>query len=124
MSMHLENPGLTLSGKKKGKKKFSSSAAKHTAKSLDNNWNDLMKKYEPKTVVRKLFKTTKLSPDMSTPRKTVSVPSLVTPGGNCDKVAPTIYTGNKVLGIATMHKSNLVPIFSGEEAIAVSSMRR
>jgi hypothetical protein len=122
--MHLENPGLTLSGKKKGKKKFASADAKHKAKSLDNDWNELMRKYESKKVVRKVFKTEKLSPNMTTPRKTVSVPSLVTPGGNCNKVAPTIYTGDKVLGIATMHKSNLVPIFSGEEAVAVSSMRR
>jgi hypothetical protein len=34
------------------------------------------------------------------------------------------YTGTKVLGIGTMHKSNAVPIFSDEEAVAISSMRR
>jgi|DEB0MinimDraft_3_1074331.scaffolds.fasta_scaffold288868_2 hypothetical protein len=34
------------------------------------------------------------------------------------------YTGDKVLGIATMHKSNAVPIFSNDEAVEVSKMRR
>lgn len=38
--------------------------------------------------------------------------------------ATKVYTGEKVLGIATMHKSNAVPIFSSEEAVEVSSMRR
>lgn len=35
-----------------------------------------------------------------------------------------VYTGDKMIGIATMHKSNLVPIFQQEAAKEVSSMRR
>jgi hypothetical protein len=34
------------------------------------------------------------------------------------------YTGNKIIGIGTMHKSNAVPVFSDEEAKAISTMRR
>jgi hypothetical protein len=34
------------------------------------------------------------------------------------------YTGTKMLGIGQMAKSNAVPIFSKEEAIAVATMRR
>jgi len=34
------------------------------------------------------------------------------------------YTGDKMLGVATMHKSNLVPIFSDDNAVEVSQMRR
>ena len=34
------------------------------------------------------------------------------------------YTGDKVLGIATMHKSNAVPVFSDEQAVDVAKMRR
>lgn len=34
------------------------------------------------------------------------------------------YTGTKMIGVATMHKSNMVPIFSDEEAEAVARMRR
>ena len=34
------------------------------------------------------------------------------------------YTGTLVIGIATMHKSNAVPIISQEQAIDISRMRR
>lgn len=39
------------------------------------------------------------------------------------KPSPT-YTGTKIKGIGTMHKSNAVPIFTDEEAIDISKMRR
>jgi hypothetical protein len=35
-----------------------------------------------------------------------------------------VYTGTKVIGIGTMHKSNMVPIFSDNEAEEISKMRR
>jgi len=35
-----------------------------------------------------------------------------------------VYTGNNIVGIATMHKSNAVPVFSKEEAEDISKMRR
>lgn len=34
------------------------------------------------------------------------------------------YTGNQIIGIATMHKSSAVPIFNKEAAIDVAQMRR
>ena len=37
---------------------------------------------------------------------------------------PNTYTGDKLIGIATMHKSNSVPVFSHEDAIEISRMRR
>jgi hypothetical protein len=45
-------------------------------------------------------------------------------GGVATLQAPKIYTGTKVKGIATMHKSNAVPVFSDEEAVDISKMRR
>jgi hypothetical protein len=44
--------------------------------------------------------------------------------GGCTKKPSQVYTGSKIIGIATMHKSNMVPIFSDEEAIDVARMRR
>lgn len=35
-----------------------------------------------------------------------------------------VYTGDKMIGIAAMHKSNLVPIFQEQAAKEVSAMRR
>lgn len=34
------------------------------------------------------------------------------------------YTGDKLMGIATMHKSNMVPVFSQESAEEIAKMRR
>lgn len=34
------------------------------------------------------------------------------------------YTGDKLLGIATMHKSNSVPVFKKEDAEDIARMRR
>jgi hypothetical protein len=43
---------------------------------------------------------------------------------DCSKIEPKRYTGDYVIGISTMHKSNAVPIINSEEAKEHSSMRR
>lgn len=50
-------------------------------------------------------------------------PDIWVTGPTSSKPSPT-YTGEKVVGIGTMHKSNMVPIFSDEEAQDISKMRR
>jgi hypothetical protein len=81
-----------------------------------------------KPIVKKLHTpNTKLSGySLSAPpgRETKHYPSLDTGLGNATKAAPKVYTGTKVMGIATMHKSNAVPVFNSEEAVEISSMRR
>lgn len=37
---------------------------------------------------------------------------------------PQFYTGTKMIGIATLHKSNAVPVFSEDDAKDISKMRR
>lgn len=44
--------------------------------------------------------------------------------GNGSKKDAKVYTGDYIKGIATMHKSNAIPITNGEQAIEVSQMRR
>ena len=34
------------------------------------------------------------------------------------------YTGDKMLGVSTMHKSNAVPVFSEESIVDIARMRR
>lgn len=51
-------------------------------------------------------------------------PSRVTPGGSTAPVKTQQYTGTLIMGIATMHKSNLVPVLNGDDAVAVAKMRR
>ncbi|HEY6436658.1 MAG TPA: hypothetical protein VIY47_08710 [Ignavibacteriaceae bacterium] len=44
--------------------------------------------------------------------------------GPCSSKPSPTYTGSKIIGIGTMHKSNMVPIFSDDEAKDISKMRR
>lgn len=58
-------------------------------------------------------------------RETKHIPSLVSVGySSCAKKEDKIYTGDKLIGIGTMHKSNAVPIFNDNEAKDISTMRR
>lgn len=52
------------------------------------------------------------------------IPSLQTTGGSCAAAPRKQYTGTAMLGVATMHKSNAVPVFSESSAAEISSMRR
>lgn len=44
--------------------------------------------------------------------------------GNGAKKAANVYTGDYIMGIATMHKSNAVPVTSREQAVDSATMRR
>jgi len=100
---------------------------KPTAKQreLSNSWNDLLKKYPTKTVVRPKQQLSDVySLGKPACRETPKIPSLPFSGGACTKKDSPVYTGTKIKGIGTMHKSNAVPIFSDEEAVAIATMRR
>lgn len=51
-------------------------------------------------------------------------PSKSTPGGNGTKGDTPEYTGNKMIGLAVLHKSNTIPIFQAEDAVDIAKMRR
>jgi hypothetical protein len=57
-------------------------------------------------------------------RETKHYPSLNSGLGVAPKKEPQKYTGTLIKGIATMHKSNAIPILNKEQAIEVSNMRR
>ena len=62
----------------------------------------------------------------STPigRETPHIPSRGTGMGNAVKVTPNMYTGDKMLGIGQLHKSNAVPVFRQEDVEDIARMRR
>lgn len=127
MSMHLHHPSLSTIGKKRGKQKFRNAAEARKARDLAASWEELQKKWAPSPIKAKP-KTEPLSSSyrLTVPegRSTHHIKSHVTEGGNATVAAPKVYTGTKVKGIATMHKSNAVPVFSDEEAVDISRMRR
>lgn len=57
-------------------------------------------------------------------RATQSYRSISTPGGSTALKPSPQYSGSAIVGIATMHKSNLVPVFSKEAATDTAKMRR
>ena len=47
------------------------------------------------------------------------------PVGVAAKPVPNVYSGEQqLIGIATMHKSNMVPVFSKKNAVELAKMRR
>lgn len=130
MSMHLEGPWLSTTGKRKGKFKWISAEAKRKHESLENSWLELKQKYQVEKEEKKKTQglkaksfVYKLSPPPGR-AMTGNIRSLDSGLGNALKKDAPVYTGDKIIGIGTMHKSNAVPIFSNSEAKDISTMRR
>lgn len=127
MTMHLVGPWLSTAGKKKGKQKFRNAEQARKAKELDASWQKLLESHGATPVKKKVkFTRTKLIiPKVPEDRSTKHIKSV--DSGHLGAVnirKPMQYTGDKIVGIGTMHKSNAVPIFSDKEAKEISSMRR
>lgn len=130
MSMHLHHPSLSLTGKRKGKVKFRNAEEARKARELDDSWKQLQKQWGVEAEDKKRRRAMSAEPlsyNLTAPpgRNTAHIPSRNTGelGVTTYKPSPQ-YTGDKVKGIGTMHKSNAVPIFSDDEAKEISSMRR
>jgi hypothetical protein len=118
-----------MGGKRKGKVKFRNAEEARKARELDASWDELQKKWGVEAEEKKRKRALAAEPlayKLSAPvgRSTSNhIPSHVTAGGSTSSVHK-VYTGNKILGIGTMHKSNAVPIFSDEQAVEIATMRR
>ena len=55
---------------------------------------------------------------------TVSTSNAIPTGNSTPRAEPKVYTGDYIVGIATMHKSNLVPVGRGTDPKEFSTMRR
>ena len=129
MSMHLEGPWLSTTGKQKAKKKWASSAQKQQAEKLDQDWKALQQRWGTEADDRKRSRALKAKPYISPVNPRIAelrvAPSLDTGHKGAVTIKqPMQYTGDKIVGIGTMHKSNAVPIFSDQEAKEISAMRR
>jgi len=131
MSMHMVGPWLSTTGKRKGKPKFRSAEEARKARELEDSWKELQKKLgieaDQKRQRRALSAGTYVPPKLhyrgaNDPR----IPSLNNGVDSAPavKAAQKVYTGTKIKGIGTMHKSNAVPIFTDDEAKDIAHMRR
>jgi hypothetical protein len=130
--MHLLGPAYTTTNNRKRKSKPLTVTAKYAREFLD--YNKQMKKLgvKPKTFDEYVaYRQGRYNPTLrgtKMPEYNVSdhrqkYPSQVDTGITFAK-KPNVYTGERLVGIATMHKSNSVPVFSQEDAIEIARMRR
>ena len=139
MTMSLVGPYLTTTSYKKPKQKKRTKAQQEQFEQSHREYNKSMKRmgchdqmmtleeydlycrgqYKPK------LKGVYTAPETKTYRReTKYYPSVGDGVGVATKVESQKYTGTLIKGIATMHKSNAVPILNKEQAIEISNMRR
>jgi len=94
------------------------------------SWQALLDKYDIKPAGKAARKVTKVAAIthpltvVDPSRRTNHIPSLDTGKGLAAKKEVQQYTGDAMLGIGQLHKSNAVPIFKAQDAIDISKMRR
>ena len=136
MTMHLEGPWLTTTGKiRSRRRKYHSAEAARQDRELRAEWQQReaeWAKLAPSFAGQRNSSTasqplarTRISPQYPPgrePQAIVSRPD--TPGTVAARPADKVYTGTKIKGIGTLHKSNAVPVFSDDEAVEIARMRR
>ena len=113
----------TTSYKKRKKQKFTTAAAAQRSRENQESWKNILLSHGVKKVSKNI---------QSVQRKPVSyrgsdlprIPSRKDTFDPCVRPADKVYTGDAIVGISTMHKSNAVPVFNKQAAIDISKMRR
>jgi hypothetical protein len=117
---------VTTTSTKKKKRKFASAEQARKAREQAESWELLKRKYDVKNEKRSNDFVPYVAKSSTPPRgESVYYPSRDTGHGNATKpITGKVYTGTKIIGIGTLHKSNAVPIFSDDEAKEIARMRR
>jgi len=91
-------------------------------------WKAQQERYQLVSITKKGKKfeaCIKMTPlELNRERLASNFPSKDSGLGVASKKDVNTYTGDNLIGIGMMHKSNLVPVFKGDEAKDLSSMRR
>jgi hypothetical protein len=132
MTMHLMGPAYSTTSTKKRKNKPITIDAKFARDFKD--YNKLMRRYGSTEFTLEqyvAYRQGKLKPALRGVPAQKYEPSdhrQQYPSGDGVGVTvskkPNVYTGSLIRGIATMHKSNAVPVINEEQAIEISRMRR
>jgi hypothetical protein len=144
MTMHLVGPYLTTTNYRKPKQKPRTKAAQKKFEQSHVEYNKSMKRmglhdqmmsldeydlyckglWKPK--VKATPKKESYQHKDTSYRETVRIPSLNSKDclGFAPRKEPQKYTGTLIKGIATMHKSNAVPVINDEQILEIAKMRR
>jgi hypothetical protein len=124
MTMHLEGPWLSTTGKKKSKVQFRTSDIARKTRKAKESWEDLKQRWDIKEDYSKPKKSV-YSPPQSYRRDTgprhASKSDTI---GIAVRAPDKVYTGDAMLGVSVLHKSNGVPVFRQEDAVDIAKMRR
>ena len=115
----------TTSFKKRKKQKFTNATAAASSRENQESWKKLLSSHGVKQQkVTKTVATLQRKPVSYRGSDLPKIPSLKDTWEPCTKPADKVYTGDAIVGISTMHKSNAVPVFNKQAAIDISKMRR
>ena len=125
MTMHLVRGMTTLNFKKRKTKNKSKKQLEANAK--HDKWLRKMNAH-PEQIAANKEKNANVPirsiPDYSSNRNTIRTSDVI-PGGSTAPAERQVYSGERrLLGVAIMHKSNLVPVFDSEDAKEIARMRR
>jgi hypothetical protein len=121
MTMHLCPAFVTTTNHRKRKNKLN--AKQLAAKAAHQKFVEKYTKGQKsdKKLVDKLFKMEYIE-NMKVERSAFGYTGMTR--GVFAQPKEKVYTGDKLIGIATMHKSNMVPVFKAEDAADIANMRR
>jgi hypothetical protein len=128
MSMHLVGPYMTTTVYSRKKSKVKKKTAKQIQSKLKHE--KYLRKMGAHPDQRSIVKSVKCYGSTSdskpegrgsTPRTDANPPTY---DPSMSKRTPNVYTGTEITGIATMHKSNAVPVRGKKQAIEIANMRR
>ena len=125
MTMHLVRGMTTLNFKKRKTKNKSKKQLEANAK--HDKWLRKMNAH-PEQIAANKEKNANVPirsiPDYSSNRNTIPTSDVI-PGGSTAPAERQIYSGERrLLGVAIMHKSNMVPVFDSKDAKDIARMRR
>ena len=125
MTMHLVRGMTTLNFKKRKTKNKSKKQLEANAK--HDKWLRKMNAH-PEQIAANKEKNANVPirsiPDYSSNRNTIPTSDVI-PGGSTAPAERQVYSGERrLLGVAIMHKSNMVPVFDSKDAKDIARMRR
>jgi hypothetical protein len=93
-------------------------------RALRSSWEDILRKYDVKSSNKTISSRPSFSRVIRDGSSTSHIPSLDSGLGLTPKKTTIEYTGDAMLGISVLHKSNGVPVFRQEDVIDIGKMRR
>ena len=104
--------------------KFKSAEEKRRYLENESSWNQLKARYASSKSIAP--KSNKLVYSLQNPpgRERLDLPSRSTSGGSTASKQSVKYTGDVIIGIGLLHKSNYVPVIKHQEAKDLTTMRR